>query len=67
MGAYSIFRHTSINGPSTFLNDISSEAMRPILFISTYSIYIYRWGKKYEVFCSDRVKTQVFMATHSSH
>ena len=49
---------------STFSNDFSSQAVRPKLLIFGIK---HPQGNKTIVFCSDRIRTQVAMATYTSH
>ena len=51
---------------STFSNDISSEAEKPILFIFHIK-HLYVGGTNNCVFCSGRIRTLVAMATYISH
>ena len=64
--AYSFVRHPSSVRPSTFSNDISSEAMQPIL-INFHNIY--RPGERIMVFffIPNRIRSLVAMATYSCH
>ena len=51
---------------STFSNDISSEAVKPILFIF-HKLHLQVGGTKSCVFYSNRIRTLVAKATYSSH
>ena len=54
----------SVVRPSTFSNDISSEAIMSILSIlHIYHLYV---GDEYLGFCSYLIRTVVAMATYSS-
>ena len=57
---------SSIHHLSTFSNDVFSEAARPILLIF-HILHLYLGGTKICVFCSNRIRTLVAMATYSSH
>ena len=63
---YSGIRRPFIVRPSTFSNDISSEAVRPILSI-LHTKHLQVGGTKSYVFYSGRIRTLVAMATYSSH
>ena len=52
--------------PSTFSNDISSEAVRPI-FPILHTKHLQVGGTKSYVFYSGRMRTLVAMETYSSH
>ena len=53
--------------PSTFSNDISSEAVRPIFSI-LHTKHLQVWGtKSYVFFYSGRMRTLVALATYSFH
>ena len=52
--------------PSTFSNDFSFEAVRPKLLIFGIK-HSQEGGTKNVVFCSDRIRTLVAIATYSSH
>ena len=58
----SVFRPSS----STISNDISSEAVWPKLLIFGIK-HPQEGGTKNVVFCSDRIRTLVAMATYTSH
>ena len=59
-------RPSSVRRPSTFSNDISSEAVRPILSILRTK-HLQVGGTKSNVFYSGRIRTLVAMATYSFH
>ena len=59
-------RRLSVVRPSTFSNDISSEAVRPIFSI-LHTKHLQVGGTKSYVFYSLRMRTLVAMATYSSH
>ena len=63
-----MIRRLSVVRPSssTISNDISSEAVWPKLLIFGIK-HPQEWGTKNVVFCSDRIRTLVAMATYTSH
>ena len=63
---YTGIRRPSIRRPSTFSNDISSEAVRPIFSI-LHTKHLQVGGTKSYVFYSGRMRTLVAMATYSFH
>ena len=56
----------SVVRPSTFSNEISSEAVRPILSIF-HTKHLLVGGTKRYVFYSGRIRTLVAMESYSSH
>ena len=61
----SVIRPSSVR-LSLFSNDISSEAVRPILLHISHIASIGTGNEKL-CFCSNRIRTLVAMATYSSH
>ena len=59
-------RQVSVVCLSTFSNDVSSEVVRPKLLIFGIK-HSQEGGTKNLVFCSDRIRTLVAMATYTSH
>ena len=63
-----MIRRPSVVRPSpTISNDISSEAVWPKLLIFGIKHPQEGGGTKNVVFCSDRIRTMVAMATYMSH
>ena len=58
-------RQVSVVRPSTFSNDVSSEAVRPKLLI--FGLKHPQEGEIKTCFCLDRIRTLVAMATYTSH
>ena len=63
---YEGIRRPSVHHMSTFSNDISSEAVKPILFITSHIASIGR-GTNNCVFRSGWIRTLVAVATYNSH
>ena len=61
-------RRPTVRRPSTFSNDISPEAVRPILSIlQTMSSHLQVGGTRSYVFYSSMIRTLVAMVTYSFH